>query len=119
MYQKGSRIGDWVLEKDLSVNKLYTTFKARRESTSSWSVVKILNPEKCNAEHFEQVKGEQQRLPENFRLTGEEVDGNYIFHRSFEETSVEEYLSSQRPRAGKAVHLLDEVLDSLIILEKN
>jgi len=118
MFEKGSKIGDWVLEKTLSENKLYSTFKARRESTSSWSVVKVLNIESFNDEHFEKLKSEQEKLPASFRLNAEKVDEKYVFYRSFEETSVEEYLSSQRPRAGKAVHLLDEVLDSLIVLEK-
>ena len=118
MYKQGSKLGDWILEESLSENELYSTFKAKQANSSSWAVIKIITSDKFNDGHFEKVKEEQNKLPEMFRLSEEKAGDKYLFYRSFEETSVEVYLSNHRPRAGKAVHLMQEVLDSLIVLDK-
>ena len=108
-------IGHFIFEEKLSENKFYSTYKGFKEANLDEKLIikLIADDSKIDDEKFAEITKSLNRLPEKMRLFAHEVEGRFIFSRKYQETSLEDYLKSSRPRSNKAVAILQESADIL------
>lgn len=101
--------GNFVLTEKISGNQFYETFKGHRSDSDELLVIKLISECcKLNDQTFSKMKSALANVPECSKMDFIKSDGLYIASRPFYETSIESYLKNCRPKAEKAVYILDQ-----------